>query len=356
MRLKVDIEKRLGSFLLKSKIDIDSEMIAVLGASGSGKSMTLKCICGIEKPDKGRIILGDEVLFDSEKKINVPTRKRKIGYLFQDYALFPNMTVKENIECASTDLDYAKNLIKKFDLEDVKNKYPSQLSGGQSQRCALARMLANKPKVLMFDEPFSALDNHLKNRVEHEILDIISKFDGPMILVSHDRNEVYRLARKIGIMDNGNLIDIQDRDDFFDNPRTVTSARLTGCKNISNIEYRDEKIYAKDWGIYLDIPKQVLDKKKKDLEKIKYVGYRGHYFKLKEKLGVNTFKCHKTRIIEDTFSVTVCFKQSGNKSEGLDSVLTWIISKPVWLKIKDKIDDNEFYLQLDSSKLILLER
>ena len=164
MSLYVDIEKHLPGFHLRTSFEAGNEILSILGASGCGKSLTLKCIAGIETPDRGRIVLDGRVLFDSQKRINLPVRDRKIGYLFQTYALFPHMTVRENIACGLTSRDrsFVGSWVEKFYLSGLEDHYPSQLSGGQQQRTALARMLASRPSLIMLDEPFSALDDYLK--------------------------------------------------------------------------------------------------------------------------------------------------------------------------------------------------
>ena len=164
MALYVDIEKKLGSFHLRAKFEVDGETLALLGASGCGKSMTLKCIAGIERPDRGQIILDGETLFDSEKHIDLPPQKRRVGYLFQQYALFPSMTAEQNILCcirSGTRAEKRRALaeaVRMFRLEGLEKKLPAQLSGGQQQRVALARILCSRPKAILLDEPFSALD------------------------------------------------------------------------------------------------------------------------------------------------------------------------------------------------------
>ena len=352
MKLQVDIKKTLGDFTLRSKFEIDNDCFAILGSSGSGKTLTLKCIAGIIKPDEGRIVLDDKVLFDSKEKINVPTKDREIGFLFQDYALFPNMTVRKNIECVAKEKTEVDEVIDKFGLSDVKDLYPSQISGGQSQRTAIARMLMTKPKMIMLDEPFSALDNYLQFRIEQELFNIIGDFDGPILMVSHDRNEVYRLASTIGVMDEGTLTNIQDKNHFFENPKSVVATRLSGCKNISRIEkIGDEKYKALDWDINLEIPKGLAE------SDINYVGFRAHYFEMtNEPNDYNTFKCVTERVIEDTFSITICFKQIDNKSNSPDALLTWIVSKPKWDKVREYINHDYYYLKMNPKDLILLER
>ena len=155
MSLYVDIEKRLGAFRLQSKFEVAGETLALLGASGCGKSMTLKCIAGIVTPDRGRIVLNGRVLFDSEKKIDLTPQQRRVGYLFQQYALFPNMTVEQNILCGIREGSRAEKRalaaekIRMFRLEGLEKKHPAQLSGGQQQRVALARILCSEPQALL---------------------------------------------------------------------------------------------------------------------------------------------------------------------------------------------------------------
>ena len=174
MSLYVDIEKQLGSFHLRVQFQAENEVTALLGASGCGKSMTLRCIAGIVTPDRGRIVLHDRVLFDSEKKVNLPPQQRKLGYLFQNYALFPNMTVEKNILCGiRTGSRREKSAaladaLRRFRLEGLERHYPAQLSGGQQQRVALARILCTRPEAILLDEPFSALDSFLKWNLELE--------------------------------------------------------------------------------------------------------------------------------------------------------------------------------------------
>lgn len=201
--LYVDITKRLSSFDLNIQFETDQAPLGLLGASGAGKSYTLKCIAGIEKPDKGRIILNDRTLFDSEKKINLPPQKRKVGYLFQDFALFPNMTVLQNIKAGLHREErkardrLAPELIERFRLQGLENVRPATLSGGEKQRVALARIFASKPDVLLLDEPFSSLDTFLKWELEDEIKKIFGDFSGDVVIVSHEIDEVLELCENV---------------------------------------------------------------------------------------------------------------------------------------------------------------
>ena len=351
MALYVDIEKRCGDFKLHVNFETEKEMFAILGASGCGKSLTLKCIAGIEKPDKGVIKLDDTVFFDSAKKINVPTRKRGIGYLFQDYALFPNMTVFQNIMCGAGNKKKTREYIQKFFLEEQENLYPAQLSGGQKQRTALARMLAQAPRLVMFDEPFSALDNYLKTQLEREVMNVMEAFDNGGIFVSHDRNEVYRLTDRIAVMENGSIVDIQDKHGIFDAPKTLAATLLTGCKNITRLEMREGGCYALDWGMMLSIPKQSVQAGKT----FQYVGVRAHFLELadeSEKDEENVIACEIMRVIEDTFSIIVLFTNRNVVEKTGYAVMTYELSKEDWQSIKDK----PLYLKIPAEKLILMER
>lgn len=221
MSLYVDIEKNCGDFCLKVKLEAEKEVLGLLGASGCGKSMTLKCIAGIEKPDRGIIRLDDKVFFDAKRHINLPVQKRRVGYLFQDYALFPNMTVLQNILCGAGEKEKALEYVRRFYLEGLENLYPMQLSGGQKQRTAMARMLSGEPEILMLDEPFSALDNYLKTQLERELLGQIKEFGKTVLFVSHDRNEAYRMTNRIAVMETGSIVEVQSRKDLFEHPETL---------------------------------------------------------------------------------------------------------------------------------------
>lgn len=178
----MDIEKDLSSFKLKVEIKQEKGTLGFLGESGSGKSMTLKCIAGLEKPTRGKIVLNDRVLFDSEKKINLSTQDRKVGFLFQNYALFPHMTVSQNIELGLLKLSKSekKEIVARYldilKLNGFEGRYPWQLSGGQQQRVALARALATSPDILLLDEPFSALDHHLRSNMEKELMNMLKDY------------------------------------------------------------------------------------------------------------------------------------------------------------------------------------
>ncbi|MBO4903195.1 MAG: ATP-binding cassette domain-containing protein [Lachnospiraceae bacterium] len=326
MSLILDIEKRAGDFHLKADLKCGDEVLALLGASGCGKSMTLRCIAGIDRPDRGRIVLNDRVLFDSEKKINVSAQKRRTGLLFQNYALFPNMTVEKNIRLGSlrdrnAETDVRK-ILERFHLTEVAGLYPSQLSGGQQQRTALARILLSQPDILLLDEPFSALDSHLRFRMEEEIREVIRSFQKTVILVSHNRDEVFRLSDRVAILKDGSVDRIGSREDVFRDPMTKNAAVLTGCKNVSPVEITDDKhLLATDFGMILAVPKIPED--------TRYVGIRMHHIYPGD--GENAFDCTVTEEIENPFSYTLMLKKTG-----ADNVkpFGFEVGKEVWNKCR----------------------
>lgn len=236
MEVMVEIEKTIGEFYLQTSFTAEAGAIfGLLGESGCGKSMTLKCIAGIETPDKGRILLNGRTLFDSERGINLRPQKRKIGYLFQDYALFPNLTVWENIAIVLKDKKQTQQYIEQFYLSGLEKHNPSMLSGGQKQRCALARMMASKPELVLLDEPFSAVDRNLKWNLELQIMEILEEIKKPVIFVSHDRDEIYHFCHKIGILEQGSMREVGEREEIFAHPKTVAAAKIMGCENLFSI-------------------------------------------------------------------------------------------------------------------------
>ena len=323
MELIVNIEKRLRDFTLAANFTLTDTTLALLGASGSGKSMTLKCIAGLERPDRGQIVLNERILFDSEKGINLPPQARSVGYLFQNYALFPNMTVRENIIFAldgsreEKDRIFAEN-VARFSLDGLEHAYPAGLSGGQQQRVAFARILARGADVLLLDEPLSALDTHLKWQIETALREILTMQDISAILVTHDRDEAFRIAREIATVDRGQLTPPTDKHELFRNPGTRAATTLTGCKNLSAAHRVDEThVTATDWGITLRVADATTN--------VRHIAVRAHYLVLASESDADALPARIAEVIESTFTYIVMLRFADGAMP-----IRWEINKATW--------------------------
>ncbi|MCC8061071.1 MAG: ATP-binding cassette domain-containing protein [Clostridiales bacterium] len=326
MSLSVSIKKKFGNFELDSSFETDGTILGFLGASGCGKSMTLKCIAGIVTPDEGRIVLNGRVLFDKAERINLPPQQRRIGYLFQNYGLFPNMTLEQNIMCGlcrekdkSKKREAVADIIQKMMLSGLEKHRPSQLSGGQQQRTALARILIGRPELLLLDEPFSALDAYLKLKLETEMKKLLEDFGKDVILVSHNRDEVYHLCNHLAIMDQGHFLGQGNVKEMFRNPGSVQGAVLTGCKNIETaVKSGDHEVFVPAWNKHFTCDQPVGDS-------LRAVGIRAHYFNAKT--TQNAGKTYLVETMEEPFEMILKFRY-----EGADPS-----SEPIWWRIpKDK--------------------
>lgn len=343
MAVLVNVKKKLGDFTLQTKFTGEALRIGILGASGCGKSMTLKCIAGIETPDEGEIRVNGKTMFSSSRKINIKPQKRKTGYLFQNYALFPTMTVEENIAAGVKGSRAEKQkrvseLAAAFRLEGLDKRLPGELSGGQQQRVALARMMAAEPEMLLLDEPFSAMDMFLKDHLKKELMEILKDYKGTVILVSHDRDEIYQFSEELVVMDKGRVIACGKTKEIFEHPGKKEAARLTGCKNFSRIEKVDEyTVRALDWGITLRVKERVT-------ENIRYAGFRAHDFvPVWGKPEENCLGC----LVEDTVELPF------EKHFYIQPELSWFVQKEKLSLLSDK--GMPEYLKLPAEKLMLLE-
>ena len=339
--LKVDIHKKLKEFDLDVDFELKKGCLGILGPSGCGKSMTLKSIAGIVDPDNGFVSLTtdeENIYFDSNKKVNLKPQKRNVGYLFQNYALFPNMTVEENIAVGlhkNSDEKILSEMIKRFHLEGLEKRYPRQLSGGQQQRVALARIMAYSPDVILLDEPFSAMDTFLKEQLRIELVNSLKDFDGFSILVTHNRDEAFQFCDALIVLDKGKVIAKGDTHHVFENPKKVQVARLTGCKNISKIEIIDDyHIKSLDWGVVFEVSEKLTPN-------ITHMGIRAHDFSPAQKDDVNAFGTVNSTLLEMPFEWEIT------------------LANGLWWKMDKQIHDHEFetpdYLKVDRKNIVLLE-
>lgn len=267
MSVEVDIKKVYPGFTLDVAFTAEDETLAFLGASGCGKSLTLRCIAGLVTPDEGRIVVNGEVFFDSDAKINLKPQKRKTALLFQDYKLFPNLTVAQNIAAGLSQSlskeeihEQVKAQLKRFKLKGYGSRYPARLSGGQQQRVALARMLAAEPCILMLDEPFSALDSHLKAGLEEDLMELFEKYEGTVLYVSHDIDEAFRFCERIAVVDDGRIVQLAPSEELVSHPTSLASIKTSGVKNISKArKVGTYEVEALDWGFTLTSANEVPD-------------------------------------------------------------------------------------------------
>ncbi|MFK0407197.1 sulfate/molybdate ABC transporter ATP-binding protein [Campylobacter jejuni] len=230
--IKIDIKLPINTAKGKKQLELNTclkanEITAIFGESGAGKTTLLKIIAGLIKPEFGRIEVGDELWFDTQKNVNLAIQKRKIGFVFQDYALFPNMSVKENISYAATSKQKAEELLSLMNLENLAKIYPKNLSGGQAQRVALARALAREPQILLLDEPLSALDFKMRSFLQDELVKILQHFKITTLLVSHDLAEIYKLSHRILELSDGKIIKDERTNEFFTSSNLSAKLRLS---------------------------------------------------------------------------------------------------------------------------------
>lgn len=329
MSLYVQIEKRLGGFRLRAAFESDGNVLGLLGPSGCGKSLTLKCVAGVERPDAGRIVLNGVTLFDSRRHIDLPPQRRGVGCLFQNYALFPNMTVEQNILCGLRwERDRRKRtaalneILGLMELEGLERLRPSALSGGQAQRTALARILVNRPRLLMLDEPFSALDAYLRDKLQADMKALLSRLGTEAIMVTHSRDEAYHLCGRVAVMDAGRVLTVRETKALFADPGSIRAAELTGCKNIAPARKTGgHTVEVPGWGVELATAQPVGDG-------LAAVGVRAHSFT--PGAGQNLFPVAFVGGMEEPFEWAAQFRFSGQLPD----------TPPLWWRVpKDRMPE-----------------
>ena len=353
--LVVNVQKRLANFDLDLTFSVTDSTLGILGRSGAGKSMLLRCIAGMESPTRGQIALNGRVLFDAKRGINVPSRDRRIGFLVQNYALFPNMTVAKNIAfglpktlSTSEARQRVDAQLEAVQLQGYGDRYPSQLSGGQQQRVALARALASEPELLLLDEPFSALDTHLRSQMEQELMTRLRSFKGVSLFVTHNLEEAYRVCEDLLVLEQGHALAYGAKYDIFERPGLLGVAQLTGCKNLSVAAViAEQTILAIDWDLSLQVLESIPDR-------LAYVGIRAHQIRFTDRPDQdNTVPCWLVSTSETPHRMTVFLKFNTQPVHPQDYHVQAEVLKEKWELLKQK--PLPWLVQLEPLRLMLLE-
>ncbi len=351
--LLVDFKQQRSRFTLNTAFTARQETLGILGGSGSGKSMTLRCIAGVETPTSGRIVLNGRILFDADKRINLPSHQRNVGLVFQNYALFPHMTIAQNIAFGlhkrprALRRQHVAAQLALVQLQGMGDRYPHQLSGGQQQRVALARAMATEPEALLLDEPFSALDTYLRSQMERQLLDVLATYRGVTLFVTHNLEEAYRVCENLMVMSSGTPIAYGAKHQIFEHPQTVRVAQLTGCKNFSRAVVQGAGLVAAiDWGITLRVLETVPDR-------LTDIGIRAHQISLTtEPHGENTYPCWLAATSETPHRMTLFLKFKAAPTDVQDYHVQAEVFKERWYAIKDQ--PFPWSVQLDPTRLMLM--
>lgn len=352
--LEIDIERALENFKLQVAFGSGKGSIGLLGASGSGKSMTLRMIAGVSTPDSGRIVLNGRVLFDSTAKCNLPAASRRIGVVFQDYALFPHLTVAENVGFGLSALPAAERRMRvakqleSMHISELSNRFPKEISGGQRQRVAIARCMAIEPDALLLDEPFAALDPHLRRQTEEQLRETLADFNGAVVFVTHDMEEAFRFCTDLLVLDSGRVIARGPKHDLFERPPSVAAARLTGCKNIVPARrMASDRIAVAAWDCQLASTPEVP-------EGLTHVGFRSHQvvFQPAEECA-NTFPCWLVSSSEAPHEMTLYLRLHAIPQPGEPPHLQADVTKDVWRALQTQ--PQPWRVTLDPARLLLLK-
>ena len=352
--LEMSVEKRLENFDLKVDLLAISGAVGLLGASGAGKTMTLRMIAGIVAPDRGRIVLNGRVLFDGATGQNVPAARRRVGVVFQDYALFPHKTVAENVGFGLSDLTRSEqrarvhSLLERMRIAELADRYPAEISGGQRQRTAIARCLAIEPDALLFDEPFAALDPHLRRQMEEQLRETLADYRGAVIFVTHDMEEAFRFCTDLLVLDGGRVIACGPKHQLFEHPQSVVAARLTGCKNIvAARRIAVDRIAVDAWHCELRTALPVP-------AGLTHLGMRSHQIVIgPESSGENTFPCWLVSTSEAPHEMTLYLHLHNQPQSGDKPHLQADVPKELWRTLSGQAQP--WCIQLAPERLLLLE-
>lgn len=353
-RLYADIHNRIGDFELNVTIASDAKRIGILGPSGSGKSMTLRSIAGIEDLKSGHIEVDGRVLFDSDKRIDLKPQKRSVGYMFQNYALFPTMTVVQNVMAGlngskADNMATAMKMLERFRMSDYRDRLPGELSGGQQQRVALARIMVTEPELILLDEPFSALDGYLRDRMQVEMMEMLENYQGQVVMVSHSRDELYRFSEELFVMKDGKILRHGETKDVFHDPGSIDAARLTGCKNYSAVKALDDHtVELTDWGIILNTKREIPGG-------TRYIGYRAHHFQpIWGEREDNCLRFDLARLDELPFEYNYYIRpESAGGSDPDENLICWFVQGDEQEQLREKGMPD--YLKINEEGILFLK-
>lgn len=374
MSLEVDIEKKFKGFHLQSQFTAGDETMGLLGASGCGKSLTMRSIAGIERPDAGKIVVNGTVFFDrapgKKARVDLTPQQRKTALLFQNYMLFPNLTVAQNVAAGiSKDVSPAdrdamvQTELKRFGLSGFEKRYPVRLSGGQQQRVALARMLAARPGILMLDEPFSALDAHLKSVLEQNLVSLFDAFRGTILYVSHDIDEALRFCDRIAVVESGHIMEMGTGEDLVNRPQSQAGIKLSGCKNATPAErVGARRVWLPKWGVEVETAADVP-------EGVKCLGVRAFFLERADGPGRNCFRMRVDRVSDSRFERTVLLgfcdrsEKAAPAVERTEDEMKYLHQHLFWRVDKLKVDaahlpheGEAVWIRIPDDKLYLVER
>jgi molybdate transport system ATP-binding protein len=253
--IDIDIKHAVGDFRLSPRLQVGPGVTVLFGQSGAGKTLTLEAIAGLLTPDSGRIAVHDRTVFDAATGLNVPPYDRRLGYVVQSYALFPHLTVSGNVAYGISDLprperrERVEILLRTLGIQDLADRRPAEISGGQAQRTALARALVRRPQALLLDEPFAALDEGVALTLRRELRRLVRDLDLPVLMVTHDLTEASHIGDRIAVMDAGRVLQVGERSHVLQRPKTARIARLLGISNVL-----EGKVSRSDDGVVVDTP------------------------------------------------------------------------------------------------------
>lgn len=352
--LEIDIQRALENFNLQVAFRTGRGPLGLLGASGAGKSMTLRMIAGVATPDRGRIVLNGRVLFDGTTGTNHSASSRKMGVVFQDYALFPHLTVAENVGFGLSAMPEQErrlrvgNLLQMMRIAELAGRYPKEISGGQKQRVAIARCMAIEPDVLLLDEPFAALDPHLRRQTEEQLRETLASYSGVVLFVTHDMEEAFRFCSDLLVLDSGRVIASGPRIQLFERPQTVVAARLTGCKNIVPARrVAADRVSVELWNCELQSKAPVR-------ELLTHVGVRSHQILFQQAAeSENTFNCWLVNSSEAPHEMTLYLRLHSAPQQGDSPHLQADIPKEAWRALSAQ--PQPWRITIDPALLLLLE-